>query len=58
MKEFIIKLKSGLSGTLEATDREDLFKKIGSGHYSFMSIRGRFPEIITEESIEEIIEEA
>lgn len=56
MKTYLIKLKSGLSSKLNAEDEKSLQRKIDSGYYGILPIRGQVRELITRESIVEIVE--
>jgi phage antirepressor YoqD-like protein len=54
-KTYMIVTKQGVNGTVEAKDKDELFKKLSTGHYGVLPIRGNMIPF-TPENIKEIIE--
>lgn len=58
--KFKVSISTGLSGEFEAENKEELLKKLSTGHYSLMGVHEMNSTVITPEniaSIEEIIDE-
>lgn len=57
MKKYVIVIDNGLkSQEFDSENKEELLKKIDTGNYHILHIRGNDPVKITRENIVEIIE--
>ena len=57
MKRYVVVIDEGLkSQPFEVENKEELFKKIESGHYSILHVGGNHPIKISRANIKEIIE--